>query len=470
MRRPLPNPDANPDANPDSRPNRGARLRRWTRRFGGLGLGCGLVLGAPCAVPAAEAGDDESKVPAYTLPDALVGNDGRPVTTAREWSRRRRGEVLELFRGNVYGRSPGRPRDQTFEVRSVERAALGGRAVRKEVRIWLTGQPDGPWLDVLLFTPAGARGPVPAFLGLNFEGNHAITRDPGVSITPRWVANNAKEGRTQNRATELSRGSEAQRWAVETLLARGYALATVYYGDLEPDFAEGWKQGVRSVFPVDGRRRAVPAAAPITELAPDAWGAIGAWAWGLSRALDYLETDRDIDARRVAVMGHSRLGKTSLWAGAEDERFALVISNNSGEGGAALARRRFGETTRRINTVFPHWFCANFKRFNDREDDLPVDQHELVALAAPRPVYVASAEKDLWADPKGEFLSARGAEPVYALFGLPGLGVSTMPGLDQPVGGSIGYHIRTGVHDVTDYDWARYLEFADRHLQGRGGR
>lgn len=410
---------------------------------------------------------DESRVPAYTLPDPLAFADGRPVKSAHDW-RRRREELLELFRREVYGRSPGAPAVFRARVTEDDPAALGGRAHRRQVTLHFTADDFGPRLNLLLYLPADARGPAPVFLGLNFAGNHTVHADPAIHLPTNWVRTDERRGFIAERATENSRGVEASRWQVEKLLARGFGLATAYYGDLEPDHPGGWREGVRAVFPVDGRRRARPAAARVAELAPDAWGAIAAWAWGLSRAMDYLEKEPRVDARRVALMGHSRLGKTALWAGAEDERFALVISNESGCGGAALSRRAFGETVGRINAVFPHWFNANFKRYNGREADLPLDQHQLIALIAPRPVYVASAEEDRWADPRGEFLGALHAEPVYLLLGRPGLGVATMPPVDSPVGDTIGYHVRRGPHDVTEYDWGQYLSFVERHLGHRG--
>ncbi|MBP9901076.1 MAG: acetylxylan esterase [Verrucomicrobiota bacterium] len=398
---------------------------------------------------------DEANVPVYTLPDPLVCPDGTVVTNAVGWQEKRRPELVRLFEEQVYGRAPERPRAMRFETISVVTNALGGRATRKEVAIWFTGKKDGPSMNLLLYLPNAARQPVPAFLGLSFNGNHAITSEPDVRLSDRWLVERKGGCVTNNRATDACRGSETSRWPVEKILARGYALATAYYGDLEPDFAEGWKQGVRAALSPTGANPTFP---------PDAWGAIGAWAWGLSRALDYLETERPVNANHVAVLGHSRLGKTALWAGARDERFAIVISNDSGEGGAALARRRFGERTADLNRAFPHWFSGNFKKYSGREDDLPVDQHELLALIAPRPVYVASATEDLWADPRGEFLAAKAAEPVYQLFGQPGLGVNPQPAADQPVGDAIGYHLRSGKHELTDYDWAQYLNFADRHF------
>lgn len=387
---------------------------------------------------------DEAAVPEYTLPDPLECTDGSRVTDAEQWRTRRRAEVLDLFRKHMYGRAPGPPESIRFETIELDETALGGSATRKQVRVHLS---DTVSLDVLLYLPAQATGPVPVFLGPNFSGNQSIHEDEAIALTRGWCRSRSREGIVNNRATDASRGVSARRWPVEQIIERGYGLATVNYGDIDPDFDDGFSNGVHAL------------------ASPEySWGSIAAWAWGLSRVLDYLETDPAVDANRVALLGHSRLGKTALWAGARDQRFALVISNNSGCGGAALSRRRYGETVERINDSFPHWFCDRFKKYNDREQDLPVDQHMLITLIAPRPVYIASASGDRWADPRGEFLSGLHADGVYQLLGTGGLGTNTMPALDEPVGETIGYHVRSGGHDVTDYDWAQYLDFADRHL------
>ncbi|MFO1458887.1 MAG: acetylxylan esterase [Verrucomicrobiota bacterium] len=399
--------------------------------------------------------EEESAVPQYTLPDPLVFESGRAVTNKTSWPWCRE-ELLNQFGAHVYGRTPkGLPRPNA-EVVSIDRHALGGIATRKLVRIPLTKKDRGPVIDLLEYLPNDVRGPVPLFVGYNFDGNHTVTSDPAVPLPPGWVRNRPKAGITGNRALETDRASDASAWPVETLLRRGYGFATMYYGDVEPDYDGGWRDGLRGAVSKGGTNHV---------FAPDEWGAIGAWAWGLSRAMDYLQTDPGVAKSRVAVIGHSRLGKTALWAGAQDERFALVIANESGEGGAALARRWFGETVWRINTSFPHWFCGRFKDYNTNVAALPVDQHEVIALCAPRPVYVGSAEQDRWADPRGEFLGLKGAEPVYALYGLRGTGVAEMPAVNISVGETLGYHIRPGPHALTAADWDFYLNFADRHLK-----
>jgi hypothetical protein len=405
-----------------------------------------------------DANYDEAKVPKYELPDPLILSDGTRVADARTWFEKRRPEILALFEKLMYGRSPGRPEQMSYELTDVDRDALGGRATRKQISVHFTAVGE-PRMDVLIYIPNNRRGSAPAFVELNMLGNQSIHPDPGIALYQGWVPDFAGRalgnlGVVNNHATEASRGVMAPMCPLERILERGYAIATACLSDLDPDFDDGFQNGVHPLFYRAGQ----------TKPAPDEWGTIAAWAWGMSRILDYLETDADIDSHRAIVLGTSRMGKTALWAGARDERFALVIPNESGCCGASLSRRLFGETIARLNNAFPHWLCGNSKQYNNHENALPVDQHMLIALVAPRPVYVASAEEDLWCDPRGEFLGAKHADPVYRLLGTDGLAVEEMPDLHQPVTSTIGYHIRAGGHGITAYDWERFMDFADRHL------
>jgi hypothetical protein len=355
---------------------------------------------------------EEAKVPKFELPDPLVTLSGEKVADIKTWKEKRRPEILKLFEIHVYGRTMvGRPEGMAWEVTSEDRKAVRRQASTKRVTIDFTGKKDGPKMQLHITLPVGASKPVPVFLV------------PG--------------GGNPN------------------LLDRGYGLATFTPGEVEPDGTDGsYERSIRKVFSKPGQ----------TKPGPDEWGAIGAWAWATSRAMDYLVTDKDIDAKKVCIMGVGRYGKVVMWAGAQDERFAIVFSGESGCGGAGIVRRRYGETLFSINAYAPHWFDADFKAYGGRENDLPVDFHMLVALMAPRPVYIATAEHDQWGDPRGAFLSGKFAEPVYRLFGEHGLGVDDMPALDTPVGDTIGYHNRRGAHGLNDYDWQQFLAFADRHF------
>ncbi len=364
-------------------------------------------------------------ISAQDLPNVL---GSPPAKTSEEWTSKQRPATLELFRKHVYGRAPvGRPKKLSFEIVEEDTNAMEGAATLKIVKISYSGSGGAGSMNLVIFIPNNLEKPAPGFL---------------------LICNRGKEN------IDPTRKEKSPFWPAEEIVARGYLAATFHYEDIVPDDKNAFGKGAFKIFDSKNEKRA-----------PDAWGTVAAWAWGASRAMDYLKTDDDIDQSRIAVIGHSRGGKASLWAGAEDERFGMVISNDSGCSGAALARRKHGERVARINGQFPHWFCENYNAFNDKEENLPIDQHQLIALMAPRPVYIASATEDDWADPEGEFLAGVHAAPVYGLFGLKGLGTGKMPEADSPLAtGHIGYHIRTGEHNLTVYDWQRYMDFADRHF------
>jgi hypothetical protein len=397
----------------------------------------------------------ESKVPEFEIPDPLTSFSGRKIKNPRRWERVRRPELMEFFTNNVYGKVPGKLEISKWEVVEESDHALTGLARRKQVDIVFNKNGRTLFFNVLMYLPKNIEK-APLFMGYNFYGNHTVCNDVNIRISDAWARDNESIGISNNQLTEKSRGVRKDNWQVEKMINAGYGLATIYYGEVDPD-KNDFTDGIHPFFYVDNQQR--PAAGE--------WGSIAAWAWGLSRVMDYLEQDGDVDVSNVIVFGHSRLGKTSLWAGATDERFAAVISNNSGCGGAALSKRQFGETIARINNVFPYWFARNFMSYNQNEKALPVDQHELLALIAPRPVYVASAEEDLWADPRGEFLSAYYVSPVYELYGKTGIPSDIMPEINQPVLNTVGYHIRPGGHGVTDYDWEQYIKWANKQLFNR---
>jgi len=406
-------------------------------------------------VQSASSFPDASQLPSQSAPpDPLVFFNGERVTTRRQWNQKRREELKVLFQHYMYGELPPKPDRIKSDVQTVDKKLLGGKATLKLVTISF-GSAEAPRIDLLLIVPNGRRKPAPAFLAMNFCGNHALLDDPRIPLTHGWLYSSCK-GCTNNQATEAARGSQARDWPVEEIIDRGYALASFVTADVDSDRADvsdgvyAWLAWLRT-----GSATNAPA---------HHRGSIAAWAWGFQRCVDYLVTDRDIDARRIAVVGHSRNGKTALLAAALDERIALAIAHQAGCGGTAPSRGKIGESVKQINDRFPHWFNAEFKKFNEQPDKLPFDQHCLVALCAPRPVLLSNAVEDQWANPSGQFEVLQAAEPVYRLLKAGQLDAKQMPELGKLIDSKLGYFIGPGKHSMTRDHWMVFLEFADKQF------
>ncbi len=412
-----------------------------TRCRFGLALLGSILCAQTAEKPKIPVNYDEAAVGSYTLPDPLVFPNGKKVRNAKEWYSKRRPQILALFEDNMHGHSPARPAGMTFNVFEKNGSAFAGRAIRRQITINFTGASDGPKADLLLYLPRDAKGPVPVLLNLSFSPNSSTVDDPGV-----------KPGEAWNREHKRVPASQAMKIGhvtkVPEFLAAGFGFATIYYGDIEPDFAGGDRYGIRGALKSD-------------------WGAIGAWAWGLSRAVDYLETDSGVDAKRIAIVGISRLGKTVLWAGAQDTRIALVIASCSGEGGAALSRRNYGETVKNLNVNFPYQFAEAYQKYGDHVDELPVDSNMLLSLIAPRPLLLQTGDQDKWSDPKGEFLAEVDAGRVWKLLGRDDLGTTEMPAPGVPVLHTLGYEMHAGGHGTVPSDWDVFLRFLEINLKPR---
>ncbi len=392
---------------------------------------------------------DEAKVGTYTLPDPLTLTNGKPVRDAKTWNQKRRPEIVRMFEENQFGRSPGRPVGMSYDVFDKGTPALDGKALRRQVTIYFSSNKTGPKMDLLVYLPAHATKPVPLLLNVSFTANSNAVSDPGIKPGEIW-------NRDKKRVPAPKDGRFGS-LKVLPFLEAGFGIATFYYGDVDPDFLGGVSQGVRASYLKPGQ----------TEPASNEWGAIAAWAWGASRAFDYLETDKGVDAKRIAITGISRLGKTVMWAGAHDPRFAMVIASCSGEGGAAISRRNYGETIKHLTeaTRYPYQFAANYGKYGDRVNEFPVDANLLVSLIAPRPVLLQTGDTDFWSDPKGEFLAAVAAEPVFKLFGKEALGTKEMPAAGQPIFHTLGFVMHAGGHGTIPSDWDLFLKFMQMHLQ-----
>lgn len=408
---------------------------------------------APHAPPSVVAGIpvnyDQAKVGEYSLPDPLRLENGKPVRDAKAWWTKRRPQIAKIFETQQYGIAPGRPAEESFNV--VEKgSAFDGKAMRKQVVISFSKDPAWPKIHLLIYLPAAAAKPVPMYFTISFAPNQCATQDPGIIGEEGW------NPRTHVKMMPTTSYCFFGRIPVEKLLDAGFGVATYYYGDVDPDYAAGFKDGIRTHYLPPGQ----------TERAPDAWGAIAAWAWGMSRVEDYFETDKSIDAKRVAIHGVSRLGKTVMWAGAHDQRFAAVIASCSGEGGAALSHRDYGETIAHLTAPsrYPYQFAANYGKWAGFPDKAPMDANMLVALIAPRPLLLQTGSTDHWSDPKGEFLAEVAAGPVYKLLGKDPLDADVWPAPKVAILHDLAYYMHEGGHGMVPSDWDIYLQFLKMHL------
>ena len=390
---------------------------------------------------------NEDNVGIYTLPDPLLLQDSEKVINTETWTEKRRPEILELYKSEQFGKCPDR-KNTSFKIIDKGSPAFNGAAIRKQVTLYFTKDTSEYKADLLLYLPVTFKKPAPVFLMISFMPNSLKINDPGI-----------KEGTMWTREGKRIPASEGKGWGyfdVEKYISEGIGVATIYYGDIEPDFAEGIKYGIRGYFLNEGE----------TWPAPDEWGAISAWAWGLSCGMDYLETDKQVDSKKVVLFGVSRLGKTVLWAGASDERFGMVIASCSGEGGAALSMRNFGETIGHMiaPSRYFYQFCGNRAKYADDPQTSPIDAHMLISLIAPRPLLLQTGDTDYWSDARGEFLAAVAAEPVYNLFGKKGLQTDIMPDAGKAILNDLGYYMHAGGHGVLPDDYDIYLKFMKKHF------
>jgi hypothetical protein len=390
---------------------------------------------------------DESLSGTYTLPDPLIFPDGKKVKNARQWNKIRRPQIVSLFEEFEYGKVPDAKKDLKFNVFDKGTPSLDGKAIRRQVTVYLTNDTSDHKLEILIYLPAGINKPVPIFFNVSFSPNVSVVNDPGIKAGYTWGRDGKK--------VPAQRTGRFGRIDPGMFLSQGIGFATVYYGDIEPDFADGVKYGIRGFYLKEGQKYP----------ARDEWGAISAWSWGLSRAMDYFETDKQVDSKKIALFGVSRLGKTVLWTGCRDERFGMVIASCSGEGGAAISRRLYGETIDHMThpTRYFYQFAGNWRNFKDDPSRSPVDANMLVSLMAPRPLLLQTGDTDKWSDPKGEFLAAVAAAPVYELLGKKSLGTDIFPAAGVPVLNDLGYFMHAGGHGALPADYEIFIRFMKMH-------